>query len=435
MRGGPALFDRRCRYRRKDTRLLYQLYDLQHAALTPLRVAAEATRATFQNPFFPGSYTRMGRTLAAGAELVERTTRRWGKPDFGLPTTTVNGRTVAVTEVPVLEKPFCTLINFQRAVPHDHPKVLLVAPLSGHYATLLRGTVKQLMQNHDVYVTDWADAKMVPLARGRFDFEDYVEYVMDFIRFLGPDVHVMAVCQPVVPVLAAVALLAQTDDPCQPRTMTLMGGPIDTAAAPTVVTKLAEDKDITWFERNVIHTVPPYYPGGMRQVYPGFIQLTGFMSMNLDRHVGEHVKLFRHLVRGDGESADGHRKFYDEYLSVLDLTAEFYLQTVKTVFQDRALPKGELTVRGLRVDPSAIRRTALMTVEGELDDISAPGQTIAAHRLCSGLPEDMKVDHLQKSVGHYGIFNGRRWRDEIEPKVRGFILKHDTRGSRNRAAA
>jgi poly(3-hydroxybutyrate) depolymerase len=415
--------------------LLYQLYDLQHAALTPLRVAAEATRATFQNPFFPGSYTRMGRTLAAGAELVERTTRRWGKPDFGLPTTTVNGRTVAVTEVPVLEKPFCTLINFQRAVPHDHPKVLLVAPLSGHYATLLRGTVKQLMQNHDVYVTDWADAKMVPLARGRFDFEDYVEYVMDFIRFLGPDVHVMAVCQPVVPVLAAVALLAQTDDPCQPRTMTLMGGPIDTAAAPTVVTKLAEDKDITWFERNVIHTVPPYYPGGMRQVYPGFIQLTGFMSMNLDRHVGEHVKLFRHLVRGDGESADGHRKFYDEYLSVLDLTAEFYLQTVKTVFQDRALPKGELTVRGLRVDPSAIRRTALMTVEGELDDISAPGQTIAAHRLCSGLPEDMKVDHLQKSVGHYGIFNGRRWRDEIEPKVRGFILKHDTRGSRNRAAA
>ena len=435
MRGGPALFDRFCRYRRKDTRLLYQLYDLQHAALTPLRVAAEATRATFQNPFFPGSYTQMGRTLAAGAELVERTTRRWGKPDFGLPTTTVNGRTVAVTEVPVLEKPFCTLINFQRAVPHDHPKVLLVAPLSGHYATLLRGTVKQLMQNHDVYVTDWADAKMVPLARGRFDFEDYVEYVMDFIRFLGPDVHVMAVCQPVVPVLAAVSLLAQMDDPCQPRTMTLMGGPIDTAAAPTVVTKLAEDKDITWFERNVIHTVPPYYPGGMRQVYPGFIQLTGFMSMNLDRHVGEHVKLFRHLVRGDGDSADAHRKFYDEYLSVLDLTAEFYLQTVKTVFQDRALPKGELTVRGLRVDPSAIRRTALMTVEGELDDISAPGQTIAAHRLCSGLPQDMKVDHLQKAVGHYGIFNGRRWREEIEPKVRGFILKHDSRNARSRAAA
>lgn len=415
--------------------MLYQLYDLQHAAMTPLRLVAEATQATFQNPFFPGSYTKAGRALAAGAELLERTTRRWGKPEFGLPTTTVNGREVKVTEVPVLEKPFGTLLRFERAVPSDHPKVLLVAPLSGHYATLLRGTVKQLMQNHDVYITDWADAKMVPLSRGRFDFEDYVEYVMDFIRFLGPDVHVIAVCQPVVPVLAAVSLMAQMDDPCQPRTMTLMGGPVDTSAAPTVVTKLAEDREIGWFERNVVHTVPVYYPGGMRRVYPGFIQLTGFMSMNLDRHVGEHLGLFRHLVRGDGESADAHRTFYNEYLSVMDLTSEFYLDTVKTVFQDRALPRGTMKIRGLTVDPSAIRKTALMTVEGELDDISAPGQTLAAHRLCSGLPAEMKVDHQQKGVGHYGIFNGRRWRDEIEPHIRSFILEHEAKDGRRTIAA
>lgn len=417
------------------TMVLYQLYDLQHAALTPLRLIAEATQATFQNPFFPGSYTRLGRTIAAGAELIERTTRRWGKPEFGLPATSVRGREVKVSEVPVLTKPFCTLLNFQREVPHDDPKVLLVAPMSGHYATLLRGTVEALIQNHDVYITDWHDAKMVPLSRGRFDLDDYIDYVMEFIRYLGPDVHVMAVCQPAVPVLAAVSLLAQMDDPCQPRSMTLMGGPIDTTAAPTAVTKLAETRDIDWFERTVVTTVPAYYPGGLRRVYPGFIQLTGFMSMNLDRHVGEHLKLFRHLIRGDGESAEAHRKFYDEYLSVMDLTAEFYLQTVNTVFQRHALPKGEMMWRGMTVTPSAITKTALMTVEGELDDISAPGQTIAAHRLCSGIPDHMQVDHLQKGVGHYGIFNGRRWREEIEPRVRAFIRSHDGRASRRPAVA
>ena len=414
--------------------MLYQLYDLQQAALTPLRLFAEATQATFQNPFFPGSYTKVGRTIAAGAELIERTTRRWGKPEFGLPTTSVRGREVAVSEVPVLTKPFCTLVNFRRDTPHDDPKVLLVAPMSGHYATLLRGTVEALIKNHDVYVTDWLDAKMVPLSRGRFDLDDYIDYVMEFIRFLGPDVHVMAVCQPAVPVLAAVALLAQMDDPCQPRSMTLMGGPIDTTAAPTQVTRLAETRDIEWFERTVVSTVPAYYPGGLRRVYPGFVQLTGFMSMNLDRHVGEHLKLYRHLIRGDGESAEAHRKFYDEYLSVMDLTAEFYLQTVNTVFQRHALPKGEMTWRGMTVTPAAITRTALMTVEGELDDISAPGQTIAAHALCSGIPQHMQVDHMQKGVGHYGIFNGRRWREEIEPKVRAFIRTHD-RAAQGRSAA
>ncbi|WP_029012977.1 polyhydroxyalkanoate depolymerase [Niveispirillum irakense] len=414
--------------------MLYHLYDLHHAALTPLRLMAEATQQTFQNPFVPASYTKAGRALAAGAELLERTTRRWGKPEFGLPTTRINGRDVAVTERVVLEKPFGNLVNFERAVPHDDPKLLLVAPLSGHYATLLRGTVQALLPHHDVYITDWADAKLVPLARGRFDLEDYIDYVMDFIRHLGPNTHVMAVCQPAVPVLAAVALMAQTDDDCQPASMTLMGGPIDTSAAPTVVTQLAENKDIGWFERNVITNVPFYYPGAMRQVYPGFIQLTGFMSMNLDRHVGEHVKLFRHLVRGDGESAEAHRKFYNEYLSVLDLTAEFYLQTVQQVFQERALPRGTMKWRGLTVDPSAITKTALLTVEGELDDISAPGQTIAAQHLCSSIPEAKKQNYMQKGVGHYGIFNGRKWREEIEPRVRRFILENDAvRSSRLKA--
>jgi len=415
--------------------VLYQLYDLQHAALTPLRLFAEATQATFQNPFIPASYTKVGRAVAAGAELIERTTRRWGKPEFGLPKTVINGREVAVHEKVALRKPFGQLLHFERDTPHADPRVLLVAPLSGHYATLLRGTVEALLPNHDVYITDWQDAKMVPLARGRFDLDDYIAYIIDFLHFLGPDTHIMAVCQPAVPVLAAVALMAQMDDPDQPRSMTLMGGPIDTTAAPTQVTQLAATRDIEWFERHVVTAVPPYYPGGLRQVYPGFIQLTGFMSMNLDRHIDAHVNLFNHLVRGDGESAESHRRFYDEYLSVMDLPAEFYLQTVNTVFQEHKLPKGTMTWRELKVDCSAIGKTALMTVEGELDDISAPGQTIAAHRLCSGLPADKKVNLLQKGVGHYGIFNGRKWRENIMPQVRSFIRENDRSHARRAASA
>ncbi|TWB41814.1 poly(3-hydroxybutyrate) depolymerase [Nitrospirillum pindoramense] len=415
--------------------MLYQLFDLHHAALTPLRLVAEATQATFRHPFVPASYTGMGRAMAAAGELIERTTRRWGKPEFGLNITHIDGREVAVTEKAALRKPFCVLRHFERATPHSDPKVLVVAPMSGHYATLLRGTVEALLPAHDVYITDWVDAKLVPLARGRFDFDDYVEYVMDFIRFLGPDTHVIAVCQPAVPTLVAAAVMAQTADDCQPRSMTLMGGPIDTRVSPTQVTQLAETRDIGWFERTVTTTVPPYYPGAMRHVYPGFVQLTGFMSMNLDRHVGEHMKMFNHLVRGDGESAEAHRRFYDEYLSVMDLTAEFYLQTVNLVFQEHALPKGTLHYRGMRVDPSAIKKTALFTVEGELDDISAPGQTVAAHALCAGLPEEMKQHHLQLGVGHYGIFNGRRWREHIMPRVRSFIRSHDKAAAQPRRDA
>lgn len=405
--------------------MLYQLYDLQRAVWAPARLMAEATQTAFQNPFVPASYTRFGRAVAATAELFERTTRRFGKPSFGLPDTTVDGRRVAVTEETVLRKPFCSLLHFRRAAQRDDPKVLVVAPMSGHYATLLRGTVQALLPEHDVYITDWADARNVPLSRGRFDLDTYIDYVIEFLRVLGPDVHVLAVCQPAVPVLAAASVLAQRNDPFQPLSMVLMGGPIDTRAAPTVVTRLAETRPLSWFEHSVITTVPVYYRGGFRRVYPGFIQLTGFMSMNLDRHVGEHLRLFKHLVQGDGESAEAHRTFYDEYMSVMDLPAEFYLQTVSTVFQKHALPRGEMRWHGKRVDPSAIRKTALMTVEGELDDISAPGQTQAAHRLCANLPDAKRADHLQKGVGHYGIFNGRRWREQIMPLVRDFIREHD----------
>lgn len=404
--------------------MLYQLHDLQHAAWLPIRLVAEATQATFQNPLFPASYTQFGRTVAAGAELLERTTRRFAKPEFGLAGTVIDGAPVAVTETTVAHKPFCNLVRFERAVERDDPKVLLVAPMSGHHATLLRGTVAALLPEHDVYVTDWLDARKVPLARGGFGLDDYVDYVIEFLHLLGPEVHVIAVCQPAVPVLTAVSVMAQAGDPHQPRSMVLMGGPIDTTAAPTAVTRLAQTRPLSWFEHNVIATVPFYYPGALRQVYPGFIQLTGFMSMNLDRHVGEHLRLFHHLVRGDGESAEQHRRFYDEYLSVMDLPAEFYLETVSQVFQEHALPRGTMRWRGEPVEPRAITRTALMTVEGELDDISAPGQTRAAHRLCSGLRPDQRGEYLQEGVGHYGIFNGRRWREAIMPRVRGFIRTH-----------
>ena len=406
--------------------MLYHLYDLQHAALRPMRLLAEAAQHTFQNPFSPVSYTRIGRAVAASAELVERTTRRFPKPAFGLKTAKVAGETVAVTERIVLKKAFCNLLHFEKpeGTPAQ-PRVLLVAPMSGHHATLLRGTVAALLDDHDVYVTDWTDARLVPLAQGRFDLDDYIDTVAGLIRFLGPQTHVIAVCQPAVPVMAAVSLMAASDESVQARSMTLMGGPIDPMANPTVPVKLAATRPLSWFERTVITTVPAYYPGGFRRVYPGFIQLSGFMSMNLDRHIGEHLGLFRHLVQGDGDSAEQHRRFYDEYLSVMDLSAEFYLQTIETVFQKHALANGTMESRGRKVEPAAIRKTALMTVEGELDDISAPGQTESAHRLCASLPDDMRARHFQKGVGHYGIFNGRRWRENIMPAVREFIRKHD----------
>jgi poly(3-hydroxybutyrate) depolymerase len=391
--------------------------------MAPYRAMADMTRLYFQNPLNPLSHTSYGRSIAAGCEVLERTTRRYGKPEFGLKDTTVDGARVPVREQIVWSRPFCDLIRFEREVTshRNDPKVLIVSPMSGHYATLLRGTVETLMPDADVYITDWIDARMVPVQDGKFDLDDYIDYIISMLHFLGPDTHILGVCQPSVPVLAAVAVMEDQDDPYVPATMTLMGGPIDTRVAPTAVNDLAVSKGIDWFKNNVVMKVPFPHPGFTRDVYPGFLQLSGFMSMNLDRHVTAHRDFFQHLVEGDGDSAEKHRDFYDEYLAVMDLTAEFYLQTVEAVFIDHSLPNGTLLHKGRLVDCSKITRTALLTVEGEKDDITGRGQTKAAHDLCTGLAEDMKIHYEQPNVGHYGVFNGSRWRAEIAPRVKGFI--------------
>lgn len=413
--------------------MFYQFYALQHAALQPSRAFAEATRAFYSNPLNPLSETLFGRTVAASAELFERTTRQYGKPSFNLPQTKVGLQTVDVTERIVWQRPFCRLIHFHRDLPARRPadpKVLIVAPMSGHYATLLRGTVEAMMPHAEVYITDWTDARMVPIAEGRFDLDDYIDYIVDMLHALGPGTHVMAVCQPSVPVFAAAALMEAHGDHFAPASMTLMGGPIDTRRSPTAVNKLAQEHGIDWFRSNVIMQVPFPEPGFMRDVYPGFLQLSGFMSMNLDRHIGAHKDFFLNLVKHDGEPAEKHREFYDEYLAVMDLTAEFYLQTVETVFIEHRLPRGEMTHRGNPVDPAAIRNTALLTVEGENDDISGLGQTEAAHDLCVNLPAEKRAHYVQPKVGHYGVFNGSRFRAEIVPRVVDFIRTHSETAKR-----
>ena len=415
--------------------MFYQLYELNHAALQPARAYADAVRMLYTNPLNPLSNTLWGRSVAASAELFERTTRHYSKPSFGIDSVEIDWKTVPVSEQIVWSRPFCNLIRFNKAMPagkHPGPKLLIVAPMSGHYATLLRGTVEAMLPHAEVHITDWVDARMVPMAQGRFDLDDYVDYVIDMLHELGPDTHVMAVCQPSVPVLAAVALMESRGDAFSPATMTLMGGPIDTRSHPTAVNTLAKEKGIDWFREHVIMQAPWPAPGFGRNVYPGFLQLSGFMGMNLDRHIIAHKDFFLHLVKHDGDSAEKHREFYDEYLAVMDLTAEFYLQTVDTVFVRHALPKGELMHRGTHVDPSAIRNTALFTVEGENDDISGIGQTRAAHDLCVNIPADMKAHYMQPAVGHYGVFNGSRFRSEIVPRIVDFISSH---GSKSRAPA
>jgi poly(3-hydroxybutyrate) depolymerase len=411
--------------------MLYHWYELTHVAVRPARVAADAGRLFFNNPLNPLTHTGWGRHAAAACEVFERTTRRYHKPDFRISSTTVDGQPVAVTENVVWQRPFCRLVHFARNLPLERrvqdPRVLLVAPMSGHFATLLRGTVQTLLPNHEVYITDWQDARDVPLVAGRFDLDDYIDYMRDMFHFFGGDVHVFAVCQPSVPVLAAVALMEEDDDPSVPLSMILAGGPIDTRVSPTVVNKLAVERGTDWFRRNVITTVPWPRLGFGREVYPGFLQLTGFMTMNLDRHLKAHKDLFNHLVRGDGESAEKNREFYDEYLAVMDLTAEFYLQTVDSVFVRHMLPKGEMVHRGRRIDPAAIRRVALMTIEGEKDDITGVGQCAAAHDLCVNIPGDSKEHFVCPKVGHYGIFNGSRFRSEIAPRIAKFIRTHDQR--------
>jgi poly(3-hydroxybutyrate) depolymerase len=390
--------------------VLYSLFEAQHTALAPLRFWAEFSRGWFGHPFSPFIYLPLAKRIAASSDLFLRVTGRYEKPAWNI---------AGVEIEAALDKPFCRLIHFKQPQPRNK-KVLVVAPLSGHHATLLHDTVRSLLPEHDVWITDWVDARMVPLSAGPFHLDDYIDYVREWIRLLSPDLHVISVCQPTVPVLAAISLMAARSE-VAPRTMVMMGGPIDARRSPTAVNNLARKKSHSWFERNLIHRVPPKYPGYMRRVYPGFLQHLGFVAMNPDRHLIAHWDYFHHLLLGDGESAEAHRRFYDEYNAVLDMPAEYYLDTVKTVFQEYALPKGRMFSRGELIRPQAIRNTALLTVEGELDDISGDGQTEAAHALCLNVPRERRDHFTAPGVGHYGIFSGRRWREIVFPKVRGFI--------------
>src|SRR5215469_763900 len=405
--------------------MLYEAYQAQRDAFAPIRILAQTVQGVLSQPWPIVAHHPMMRAAAAACEMVARAGMWHERPPFGIKSVAIGNRVLPVYEEVAACHPFCTLRHFRKeGVAAVQPRVLVVAPLSGHFATLLRGTIETLLPDFDVYVTDWINARNVPMLYGQFSLDDHIALMLSYLRELGPDLHVIAVCQPAVPVLAAVALLAADGDSAQPRSMTLMGGPIDTRVNPTAVNALATTRSLPWFEKNVIAAVPARYPGAFRRVYPGFLQLAGFMTMNLDRHVTAHVDLFNHLVRGDGESAAATRKFYDEYMSVMDLPADYYLETVQRVFQDHALPMGMFDWRGQRVEPSAIARTALLTVEGENDDICAVGQTAAAHDLLTGLKAGKKARHVQAEVGHYGVFNGRRWRTEIYPKVREFILAH-----------
>ncbi|MBB4287709.1 polyhydroxyalkanoate depolymerase [Roseospira goensis] len=405
--------------------MLYHIHEFNHHAMTPVRMMAQAVNMLATNPLLPASHTGLGRTVAASTDVFERVTRKYHKPEFGLSDTVVDGQLVEVRERIVERKPFCNLIHFERQLeePRDDPAVLVVAALSGHYATLMRGTVQALLPEHDVYITDWTNARDVALWHGEFDMESYVSYLIEFMDVLGPDTTMLAVCQPGVPVLCANALMAEDDNPNRPYAMVLMGSPIDTRVSPTAVNLFAESKDMSWFKRRFIQTVPAPYMGAGRKVYPGFLQLGGFMAMNVERHMDAHRDYFNHLIEGDGDSAAAHRAFYDEYLSVMDMPAAFYLETIEKVFKEHHLPEGRMMLGERLVRPEAIGDVALFTVEGEKDDITGLGQTEAAHGLLTGLPDALKAHMVCPGVGHYGIFNGRRWREMILPRVSQFIRR------------
>ena len=429
--------------------MLYSLLEMNRLALAPWRVAAKASRAALRSPFNPWGQTGLGRSMAAAADVFESTTRYYGKPDWQIDETEIGGVAVPVRIETVWSDTWCKLTHFKRdeaalarALPKSQTKsqakpqaksgsrrekLFIAAPLSGHYATLLRGTVEAFLPHYDVYITEWIDARTVPLMCGSFDLDDYIDYIRAMLTKLGGGTHVVAVCQPGPPVLAAISMMAEDEDPALPASMIFMGSPIDARQSPTVPNKLSEERPFSWFQSKMIHTVPAPYPGMMRRVYPGFVQLSSFMNMNWDNHVDAHKKFFNHLVEGDGDSAEKHRKFYDEYLSVLDLTEEFYLQTVKRVFQEHHLARGIFKHRGRTVNPEAIKTVALMTVEGELDDVSGIGQTQAAHTICRNVPEDMRTDYVQPGVGHYGVFNGSRFRKEIVPRINAFIAQGGAR--------
>ena len=405
--------------------MIYQNFQAYSDIAGPVRGIADMAAAALAQPLPGLSRNAFQRAVGALCQLVARAGLSHRRPAFGIDTVNIRDRMVAVRETPVHQTPFCTLLHLEKDLVAEQPRILLVAPMSGHFATLLRGTAQTLLVDHDVYLTDWHNARDIGLQHGRFDCDDFVDHVITFLQVIGPGAHVIGVCQPCVPVLAAAAIMAEDSDPAQPRSMTLMAGPIDTRVNPTEVNKLATSRSIEWFERNLIGTVPLRYAGALRRVYPGFVQLAAFMSMNLDRHVKAQIDLFCHLANGDDERAAAIRAFYDEYCAVMDLPAEFYLQTVRTVFQEHALPLGKFEWRGRRVDPSAIRRTALFTVEGERDDICAVGQTLAAQELCSSLRPYKKRHHVQTGVGHYGVFNGRRWSSYIYPIMRNIIYASD----------
>ncbi|MBA4762411.1 polyhydroxyalkanoate depolymerase [Sphingomonas sp.] len=408
--------------------MLYNAYELQRSMLAGASALANFSAGLLNNPANPFAYFGGGPILASALEVFAHASAPRGKPEFGLDVTEIDGEQVAVQEEIVLRKPFGQLKRFVREGVEGGPKLLIVAPMSGHFATLLRGTVQRMLPVADVYITDWRDARQVPLSDGRFDLDDYVDYVIEFLATIGSEgdarPHVLAVCQPSVPVYAAVALMNADKHPNTPRTLTLMGGPIDTREAPTAVNTLATERPHSWFKQNVIATVPGTYPGAGRTVYPGFLQLAGFMTMNLGNHMNSHWEMFKHLVKGDDESADATMRFYDEYRSVCDMTSEFYLQTIDVVFQSHALPKGEMMHRGRRVDPAAITDTALLAIEGEKDDISGLGQTKAALTIATKLPAKMKKYHMAEDVGHYGIFNGSKWRNRIAPVLEEWIAAH-----------
>jgi poly(3-hydroxybutyrate) depolymerase len=411
-------------------RYSYQLYEMLHMAFAPARAVSEATVQLLKSPLHPFADTSLTRSVSAAAELFERMTRRYGKPSFGFRTTMVNGVETEISQEYVWARPFCQLLHFRRGFDgaKRQAKLLIVAPMSGHYATLLRGTVEAFLPTHEVYITDWSDARSAPVAEGRFDLDDYVDYLIEMMTFLskegdGAPLHTLGVCQASVPLICAVASMEARDDPAVPESMVLMGGPIDPRVNPTAVNALAQKRGINWFRQHCIHTVPFPNAGMGRRVYPGFLQLSGFMAMNIERHVSAHLEMFNHLVEGDGDSAEKHRDFYDEYLAVMDLTAEFYLQTVEEVFVKHAIPLGLFRHRGALIDLHAIRRTALFTVEGEKDDISGVGQTYAAQELCAKIPRGRRLHYVQEGVGHYGVFNGSRFRQEIAPRIRNFLLE------------
>jgi poly(3-hydroxybutyrate) depolymerase len=410
--------------------MLYQLYETQRALMAPFSEFASASAKLYDHPLSPFAHAPMAQRVSAGFDLLHRLAKEYEKPAFAITAATVNGVNVAVQEQVAVNKPFCRLLRFKRFTDNPkaldtmklQPTVLVVAPLSGHHSTLLRDTVKSLLNDHKVFITDWTDARMVPTDVGAFHLDDYIAYVQEFIRHCGPDVHVISVCQPTVPVLAAVSLMASRGE-VTPLSMTMMGGPIDARKSPTSVNNLAMNKSFSWFENNVIFRVPQNFAGAGRRVYPGFLQHTGFVAMNPDRHMTSHYDYFLDLIRGDDDSAEGHRQFYDEYNAVLDMPAEYYLDTIKTVFQDFALVHGTWKVSGELVRPQDIRTTALLTIEGELDDISGAGQTKAAHDLCEGIPKSRAFHYDAEGAGHYGIFSGRRWREKVYPEVRSFIAR------------